>query len=264
MEAWNEEQAQRHESKSISGESVVVTDDMRIKARDQKISPGRVIMMEGHPDEEKQEKALELLPENAEPKEGHPAESPAEPDLGMNGSPGEPLTQPDPEQDGHPGEPVSQLEPEQDGHPEKPVSQPGPETDRLTEEPGPESGVPQENREDEREKAFTEGNDGGRPGQDPLDPRGQKQQDMMQAPPGLDNNPDADKQNGGMWQMLEQNGGSDADATPFFPEINTGDGTAPAPPEQSRGQDGHGGDENRPAEQPSGFGGPGEGGRGNP
>ncbi len=46
MEAWNGRKAEKHENKRIEGESLIVTDELRKKARDKEISPGRVIMME--------------------------------------------------------------------------------------------------------------------------------------------------------------------------------------------------------------------------
>ena len=49
MDAWNVERAEKRENKSIDGEAVIVTDELKIKARDGHISPGRVIMMEREP-----------------------------------------------------------------------------------------------------------------------------------------------------------------------------------------------------------------------
>ncbi|MCR4655062.1 MAG: hypothetical protein K5770_02355 [Lachnospiraceae bacterium] len=49
MDAWNREMAERNDHKSINGEAVIVTKDLRTRAHDQKMSPGRMIMMERDP-----------------------------------------------------------------------------------------------------------------------------------------------------------------------------------------------------------------------
>ena len=48
MDSWNEERAGRPEKKSIDGESVVVTKELKTKARDNHVSPGRMVLMERH------------------------------------------------------------------------------------------------------------------------------------------------------------------------------------------------------------------------
>ncbi|MCR5788976.1 MAG: hypothetical protein K6G83_03730 [Lachnospiraceae bacterium] len=62
MEAWNEEQGRKHPDRSIHGESYIVDRDLKTRAHDGNMSPGKVIMLEQYP--ENGQEAPPLPPES--------------------------------------------------------------------------------------------------------------------------------------------------------------------------------------------------------